>query len=77
MIRQKARNAFRAFTVFLSATFLASAIVIGISLWTGRFNPIFLGYMLILVVIVFGWQAWRQYRWDNSVDGIGPDVPPP
>jgi len=34
-------------------------------------------FYLLLFPIVFGWGAWRHYRWANYVDSVGPEAEPP
>jgi hypothetical protein len=74
----KARNAARA----AAGGFLASAVMIGIVVaievfYYREFNPGTVLMWSTLIVAVFGYFSWKEYRWLNSVDGVGPDVDPP
>lgn len=75
---QKARNAGKAVTTFVVAwSLLMGAVVVLSMLANTKLSFEWLAILGGFAAIVMGYHCWRQYRWKNSVDGIGPNASPP
>lgn len=75
----KTRNALKAFTIFILVVIILVAFFI-VGWFFGGTDSINPGWTIALFLVgtgYFAYLGWREYRWLNYCDEVGPECEPP